>query len=147
MCRGAIRDQWLREFFRREVCDFTRDGLEAISNNLAVRVTAILADRGGVVVFKIGITTDPCFRMFNPAFGYGVVGHLYDRMDLLAASFPEVCIHLERRLISRFNTTQGCQNVAPGGESAPADGLCYVYLVTEPVGDGRPRRWRRPALD
>ena len=85
-------------------------------------VRSIVAERGGIVAFKVGITRDPVFRMFNRRWGYAVAGELFDRMDLLAASFPAVCTRLEQEVIRRVRTDSGCQNVAPGGESAPEEG-------------------------
>jgi hypothetical protein len=144
-CKNIVKSDSVRELFRREACDFTTAGLSEVANTLCTRVAEIIEQRGGqTVAFKVGITTDPVHRMFNPDFGYYRAGLLYDRMDVLAASFPAVCVFFERHLIERFKGRPGCQNEAPGGESAPASGLCYLYVVSEPVGDGAPRRYKRP---
>ena len=89
-------------------------------------------------MFKIGITHDPSYRMFNPRYGYAKKGEIYSLMHVLVASYPWVCGYVERQLIHRFRTRAGCRNTADGGESAPPEGLCYVYVVTQPCGDGKP---------
>ena len=97
-----------------------------------------LTQKRGICIYKIGITRDPYYHMYNPDFGYTQRGELYDRMDLLVASYPAVCGHLERVRIGRLQGRPGCRNDNPGGESAPDSGICYLYMVSLPCGDGRP---------
>ena len=102
---------------------------------LVTHVRALMRDRG-VCIFKVGITHDPNHRMFNSGYGYARRDELYSRMDLLVASFPDVCCYFEKALISTFAGSPGFRNTRPGGETPPADGLCYTYVVTELCGDG-----------
>ena len=98
------------------------------------------------MIFKIGISANAPWRMFNEVYGYAVRGERYDRMDVLVASFLAVCAYLERVLIASFRSTLGCRNDAPGGESAPKEGLCFVYLVSLPEAKLR-ERFRRKARE
>ena len=93
-------------------------------------------------MFKTGITRSPLHKAFNDDFGYFRRGELYDRMDLLAVSFPVVAAFLEICLIDLMKDRRGCRNASGGGESPPASGICYVYVVSLEVGDGRPVRIR-----
>ena len=98
------------------------------------------------VFLKIGITHDPKRRMFNARYGYAVCGELYSQMNLLVASFPDVCAYFETAFISAFSGTPGFRNIRLGGETAPAEGLCYTYLASEPCGHWPLRYGRRPAM-
>ena len=81
--------------------------------------------------------------MFNELYGYAVGDREhYTHMELLVAAYPAACAFLERGLITVRSGLPGCRNTAPGGENAPASGLCFLYLVTAPCGDG-PLLWRR----
>ena len=111
---------------------------------LVGRVRTIIADRG-ICIYKIGITHDPVHRMHNVGYGYTECGELYSQMDLLVASFPDVCSYFEIALISTYAGTAGFRNIRPGGETPPAEGLCYTYVVTQPCGNGPLRHGRRMA--
>lgn len=97
----------------------------------------IRSANGGLIIFKIGITTDPEFRMHNSAFGYARVGvgEVYTDMWVLLKGAPGACVQLERSLISVFRNVSGCRNVAPGGETAPKEWPAYTYCVCRRVGD------------
>ena len=111
--------------------------MQRLASNLCLRIDSLLELRG-ICIFKIGITRDPCYRMYNDEWGYTRRGELYDQMDLLVASYPGVCAYLERLCIRAMQDRQGCRNDAPGGENPPASGICYLYLVSLPCGNGRP---------
>ena len=142
-----IEDVGLRVMIRDCISNFSPQGLDQLAVNLQQQVFGVLEHRG-ICIFKIGITRDPVWRMFNPGFGYAVhgdpaSGELFSSMNLLVASFPAVCAYLEESLIRMCKSRPGCRNILSGGESAPKSGLCYVYVVSEPCGDGKPTRKRR----
>ena len=130
-CVGVIYDRDLISYLSRGQFPFTLAWLDLVAEGMQGKVRDILSGRG-LVVFKIGISAHAPWRMFNQSYGYAVSGERYDRMDLLVASFPAPCAYLERALIAAFRGTLGCRNDAPGGESAPKEGLCFVYLVSLP---------------
>lgn len=132
-----IRHAGILVCFRRNTFSATHHAMTRLADNLCERIMSLVEQRG-ICIFKIGITRDPYYRMFNPSFGYTQRGELYDRMDLLVASYPSVCACLERLCIQKLKMRPGCRNDAPGGENPPASGLCYLYLVTLACGDGRP---------
>ena len=134
---GQIQDGGIMVFFRWDTFDATWAWAQGLSISLCEKIHGLLQARE-ICIFKIGITRDPYYRMFNKEFGYTQCGEIYDRMDLLVASYPGVCACLEKLCIQRMCSRQGCRNDAPGGESAPASGLCYLYVVSLPCGDGRP---------
>ena len=134
--RAQIDDAGIRVLIRAAVSDFGPPGLVQIAGCLQERILGVI-EQQGICIFKIGITRDPLHRMFNPRYGYAVSGEVYSLMTLLAVSFPAVCAYLETVLIERLRSKLGCRNTAPGGENAPAAGLCYVYVVTQPCGDGK----------
>ena len=129
--KGVIHDGDVTPYLSQIEFSFTSTWLDIVAIELQSKVQGIL-DARGLVVFKIGITSNAVWRMLNPTYGYAVRGERYDRMDLLVASFPNVCAYLERALIALFRCVQGCRNDAPGGESAPKEGLCFLYLVSLP---------------
>ena len=142
-----IEEAGLRVMIRDCISNFSPQGLDQLAVNLQQQVFGVLEHRG-ICIFKIGITRDPVWRMFNPGFGYAVYGdpasgELFSSMNLLVASFPAVCAYLEAALIRMCQSRPGCRNILPGGESAPKAGLCYVYVVSEPCGQGKPTRKRR----
>ena len=115
---------------------FSARRLREAARAVILHVDSILAQRG-ICIFKIGITRDPVFRMCNPRFGYAVRGEIYTLMSVVFASYPSVCCLMERALICHFGARAGCRNTAGGGENPPEEGLCYVYVVSEPCGHGR----------
>ena len=131
----------VRVLIRPEVTPCSPRGLQALSQSLLQHVEGILARRG-ICIFKIGLTHDPFWRMHNNGYGYAVRGELYSCMHILLASFPEICGHIEEALITAKRDQLGCRNINPGKESMPPSGLCYVYVVTEPCGDGKGLRVR-----
>ena len=140
--QGQIVVEGLRVMIRDGISDFSPPALEQVALRLQERLIGVL-EQCGICIFKIGITRDPVYRMFNSGYGYAVCGEVYSSMTLLMVSFPAVCAYLERALIHIFQSQAGCRNMAPGGESAPKSGLCYVYVVTQPCGDGKPIRKRK----
>ena len=102
---------------------------------LNLQIMNIIQRSGGIVVYKIGITSDPSFRMYNPVWGYAPTEG-FEEMHLLLAASPTVCAQLERKLIALNREKQGCRNTAPGGENTPPTPPCYTYLVTVACGDG-----------
>ena len=140
--QGQIVVEGLRVMIRDGISDFSPPALEQVALRLQERLIGVL-EQCGICIFKIGIARDPVYRMFNSGYGYAVCGEVYSSMTLLMVSFPAVCAYLERALIHIFQSQAGCRNMAPGGESAPKSGLCYVYVVTQPCGDGKPIRKRK----
>ena len=132
----------MRIMIRHATSDFRPSALDHTANTLQDAINAVL-EKCGICIFKIGITTDPVYRMFNSGYGYAVSGEIFSSMTLLLASFPSVCSYMERALIQRFQARPGCRNTAPGGENAPKSGLCYVYVVYENCGGGKPTRKRK----
>ena len=131
----------VRVLIRPEVTPCSPSGLKTLAQSLLAAVEGILT-RTGICIFKIGLTHDPFWRMYNKGYGYAVRGELYSRMHVLLASFPEICGHIEEALIAAKRDQPGCRNMNPGQESMPTSGLCYVYVVTEPCGDGKGLRVR-----
>ena len=88
--------------------------------------------------FKIGITTDPGHRWFNPSYGYGTEGK-YVRMLLIAiVKTMEAATYIEAALIREFRSHPLCDNEAPGGEGAMLDASPgFVYVVRSDFGLGR----------
>ena len=112
---------------------------------LNLQIMNIIQRLGGIVVYKVGITSDPSFRMYNLAWGYAPFEG-FEEMHLLLAASSIVCAQLEHRLIALNRGKQGCRNTAPGGENTPSTPPCYTYLVTVACGDGigiQQRRKRR----
>ena len=134
---GQIRDFGIMVFFRRDTFKATWEWVQGLSVSLCETIHGLLQARE-ICIFKIGITRDPYYRMHNEEFGYTQCDEIYDQMDLLVASYPGICASLEWLCIQRTRSRPGCRNDAPGGESAPASGLCYLYVVSLPCGDGRP---------
>ncbi len=82
------------------------------------------------VSFKIGITLDPERRYHDPRMGYGYLEPWRKMLVLLRVQAWEART-LERSLIARFRDSQGCRNVAPGGEGMSDTGQhACVYIVT-----------------
>ena len=135
--KDQISDGGIMLLFRQNTFQASQQAMQRLSVSLCERIESLL-QRRGICIFKIGITRDPCYRMYNEEFGYARHGELYDQMDLLVASYPGVCACLERMCIRSMGKRQGCRNVLPGGENAPASGICYLYVVSLPCGDGRP---------
>ena len=133
---GQLSDAGILLFFRHNIFDATLYGMKRVAPNLCARIESLVQQRG-ICIFKIGITQDPYHRMYNAAYGYTRRGELYDRMDLLVASYPAVCACLETLCIERMKNRRGCRNDAPGGENPPESGICYLYVVSLPCGDGR----------
>ena len=133
----------LRTLIREATLPSVEKAWSSLVVSLREVVDGMLA-RVGICIYKIGICRDPMHRMHNEAYGYAVgERERYASMELLVASFPAICAFLERRLISLYFGLPGCRNTAPGGENAPASGLCFLYLVTAPCGDGPICRKRR----
>ena len=131
----------VHSWVRPEVICCTPVGLDRLASQVIWRIKGILEARG-ICIFKIGLTHNPLRRMCNPCYGYARVGELYSCMHILLMSFPGVCAWVETAAITALRGKPGCRNENPGGESAPERGLCYVYVVTEPCGDGRGIRIR-----
>ena len=127
----SIHDRDMMPYVRQADYSFTPAWLDLVALGFQVVVRNVLSARR-LSIFKIGITTHAPWRMFNAGYGYAIRDERYDRMDLLVASLPAACAYLERVLIAAFRTTPGCRNVLPGGESAPKEGPCFVYLVSLP---------------
>ena len=128
----------------RLIVDFDATTLQSSWEQQANQhIKDIIQQLGGIVAYKIGITADPAFRMYNPAWGYAPTEN-YDEMYALFASSPSLCADMERRLITRHKEKQGCRNSAPGGENTPTSSPCYTYVVTVPCGDGIgiQQRWK-----
>jgi hypothetical protein len=101
-----------------------------------------------LVVFKIGITARPDHRFCNKQFGYILEGYHY--MVLLhCEKNSRACGFLEAALISFFRDTQGCANIAIGGEGfsleADLEATCYLYLVIKNIPRLPPER-RKTAI-
>ena len=97
----------------------------------------------GRAVFKIGITTCPTHRWHNAKYGYRLSLDSYERMVLLLATDNgDAAAFLEAALIALFQGTDGCRNVATGGEGLrPTEGPFFTYLViSAPVAQRRPVR-------
>ena len=118
------------------IIDFSTRTLQ---NNWVERLNShivnVIQRLGSIVAYKIGITSDPSFRMYNPSWGYAPTEN-FEEMHLLLAASPKVCAHMERKLIALNRGKQGCRNSAPGGENTPRTPPCYTYLVTVACGDG-----------
>ena len=88
-----------------------------------------LRHTGEARTFKIGVTTAPAARFHDPDFGYQRLG--YSRFLILydaPPGQPMAAAFLEAALIKHFRPTEGCRNVAPGGEGIDARGQA-VYVV------------------
>ena len=140
----SIEVEGIRSFVREEIIPRDLHGWRRVAAGLCEWVDGMLVSFGPCI-FKIGITHNPYHRMHNPRYGYACVGELYRGMQVLVFSYPGVCAWLEKALISFFASRPGCRNVAGGGESAPEEGVCYLYLVHQFCGDGQPLRWGRRA--
>jgi len=91
--------------------------------------------RAGPAVFKIGITMNPIHRWHNATYGYGRSADKYSQIVvLLISARGEAAAFLEAALISKFQATAGCRNIASGGEGLrPAEGPVFTYLVIKPL--------------
>ena len=98
---GQINALGMLVLIRRDTFVSTEEALSMRGIAISDRAISLTQQRG-ICIFKIGISRDPYHRMYNPVFGYTQRGELYDRMDLLVASYPAVCGHLERLCISRM---------------------------------------------
>ena len=88
-----------------------------------------------LLAYKIGITRSPSHRFHQRKYGYYIAG--YQKMVVVFRGAPRLAAELERRIVSKWRTKTGCQNVAPGGESAPPVGIgCFVYLVYADLSSG-----------
>ena len=81
--------------------------------------------------FKIGITSDPGFRWFNPSFGYAYAAEIFTTMVMIAiVRSMEAAAFLEAALIREFRGHKLCLNEALGGEGVAMDASPgFVYLV------------------
>jgi hypothetical protein len=135
---GRIQQLCIQLLIKNDDSDaFARSALCALAAGIADRVRQMLTGRG-ICIFKIGITRSPLHRAYNNEYGYFRRGEIYDHMHVLAATYPAVAVFLERNLIAVLRSERGCRNVSDGGESPPPSGLCYVYVVSLEVGNGRP---------
>ena len=139
--RGEFDATMVPVWVRPELVCFTPVGLDRVASQ-AIRRTESILEAKGICIFKIGITHNPLRRMHNPHYGYARRGELYSCMHVLLMSFPDVCTWVEQSAITALRGRPGCRNTSPGGESAPDRGVCYVYVVTEPCGEGRGIRTR-----
>ena len=100
-----------------------------------VAIVAALSTQGAR--FKVGITTDPGHRWFNPSYGYGAERR-YVRMLLIAiVKTMEAATYIEAALIREFKHHPLCDNEAPGGEGAMLDvSPGFVYVVRSDFGLG-----------
>lgn len=100
-----------------------------------VAIVAGLSAQG--VRFKVGITSDPGHRWFNPSYGYGTEAK-YVRMLLIAiVRTMEAATYIEAALIREFRSSHLCDNEAPGGEGAMLDASPgFVYVVRSDFGLG-----------
>lgn len=89
-----------------------------------------------LLVYKIGITTDPETRWFSPSMGYRK-DNMFDNMTVFHKGSADQSGMMEAALIQYFRLVhaQGLQNIKPGGEGigrARADNAeqdTYVYVV------------------
>ena len=98
-------------------------------NEHCADVIAKLIEKG--CRFKIGLTTDPCNRWFNPEFGYEKHS-TFQRMSILAVlKSTEGAAYLEASLIREFGQQRLCCNRAPGGEGASNNSAppAFVYVA------------------
>ena len=140
--RGEFDTTMVLVRVRPELLCFTPVGLDRVASQ-AIRRTEGILEAKGICIFKIGLTHNPLKRMHNPSYGYAQRGELYSCMHVLLMSFPSVCAWVEKAAITALRGRPGCRNTLPGGgERAPDRGVCYVYVVTEPCGEGRGIRTR-----
>ena len=139
--RGEFDITMVPVWVRPAVACFTPVGLDRVASQ-AIRRTEGILEGKKICIFKIGLTHNPMKRMHNPRYGYAQRGELYSCMHVLLMSFPSVCSWVEKAAITALRGRPGCRNTAPGGESTPDRGVCYVYVVTEPCGEGRGIRTR-----
>ena len=80
--------------------------------------------------FKVGITTDPCHRFLNTAYGYRPQG-VYKQMVIIAIlKSMEAAAYVEATLIREFRDHAACANEAAGGEGSSLEALLgFVYVV------------------
>lgn len=128
----AMHVSFCRCFFSVARSDLTETALNSLADSLAHRIAELV--RGTPpAVFKVGLTRCPRWRFREAPFAYYPE---FDRMEVLVAGFVGLITFLEEAVISRVQMIQGCQNVAPGGESPPPPSFpCYLYCVTRQVDD------------
>ena len=124
---NPMRDGWCT----REIMDETLGASFLDAENWIVNFIAVAVQSWGG--FKVGITCDPNYRWHR-----GDCGHcyVYSGMHLLYVHpHARPTIHssagaIERRLIARCSEMQWpLHNIAPGGEGAPKQPPCFVYVV------------------
>lgn len=88
--------------------------------------------------FKVGISTDPGHRWFNPSYGYGTEGKYECMLVIAIVKTMEAATYIEAALIREFRTHPLCDNEAAGGEGAMLDASPgFVYVVRSDFGFGR----------
>ena len=88
------------------------------------------------LLFKIGIASDLCNRLYHEKYGYvtkGLTmnGDAIEKLHPFWASTPAKAALLERRLITYYQAVHysGCLNSRPGGDTCPHVGPVFVYFV------------------
>ena len=91
----------------------------------------------GVMVFKVGIASDPEDRYFHAEYAYQNEG-IWLGMDVVWQGPAYDCRALESKLIASLKPLPGCYNDRDGGDGvAPhRDHTCYCYFVVAPAGQG-----------
>ena len=109
------------------------DTLLANANNIIETVCA----RFQPAMYKIGICASPLQRFTHPDIGYAQDGYI---MVLLAASVSTEIAALEINLIKAHKGSEGCMNIAKGGEGrGPPDTGSFLYVVVkQSAGDPAP---------
>ena len=111
-----------------------RLGVDRLASEVGIHMQTIMQEIGGIAVYKIGITSDPHYRMTNEKYGYELDG--FEMMHLFLVGEPAQCAKLEIALIETHKGRSGCYNELPGGENAPKSPPCYLYVVFTACGDG-----------
>ena len=90
-----------------------------------------------VMIFKVGIASDPVDRYHNAEHGYQHES-VWLGMDVVWRGPAYDCRTLEMRLIESLRSQPGCYNERRGGDGvAPhRDHTCYCYFVIAPAGHG-----------
>ena len=127
----------------RDVISFRLPPKGAIEGTLLREAMAIVSELAKTSYFKIGLSTDPCYRFCNESYGYmhyadAKYGKRFARMIVLCGTdSAQVAGLLEASLIALSAESAHCCNVARGGEAKSKNASFFFVYVVCSCGKGR----------